>query len=67
MKMAGALVLSVFCHEDPGAVSTVPSGEGFVSRLTDGSGIDTCLPSRRISDKKLVYKESISSTNDLRL
>jgi hypothetical protein len=35
--------LSFLPHENPGAASMVRIGEGFVSRLTNGSGIDSCL------------------------
>jgi hypothetical protein len=45
------LLLSFFSHEDRGVVSTVPSGEGFISHLANGSGMDICLPSRKISAK----------------
>jgi hypothetical protein len=33
--------------------------------LTDGSGVDSCLPSIKISDQKLQDYKSISATNDL--
>jgi hypothetical protein len=36
-------VFSVLSDEDLVAVSTVPSGEEFLSRLTDGSGVDSAL------------------------
>jgi len=42
-----------FSRKDLRAVSTVPSSEGFASRLTDGSGMDSCLDQRRIEDQKL--------------
>jgi len=57
IKMAGALVLSVFCHEVPGAVSTVQTSEGFVTRLTDGSGMDSCLPEESVTKNLSSSKE----------
>jgi hypothetical protein len=39
-----------------------PEGIGFVSRLTDSSGVDTCLASSKISAQKLHYSKIISST-----
>jgi hypothetical protein len=52
-QLAHPQALSFFFHEDPGAVSPVPSGEGFVSRFTDGSGMDSCLLQQKISAPKL--------------
>lgn len=47
MRTAG-LGLDFLLLSDNGsrAVSAVPSREGFVSRLIDGSGVDSCLESR---------------------
>ena len=59
----------LFPGEDPGAVSTVPSGEGFAIRLTDASGMESCLLPKKsaiknLSIKKLHRQQSVASAKD---
>jgi hypothetical protein len=62
-----AHVLAPLCcsRENLSVVSTVPGDVGFVSRETDGSGIDNCLTWSRISVQKLHYSKIITSTYGL--